>query len=320
VEIYTQIPPLSTEDNIMTNVKKIAFVVAMAFSLLLIGISCENRSKKKMLEDNVLNFVVTEGLMDSNILTVYHNMEKNWDVHVERDWIFVTPLAGEGRGTSEARFTLSIAADGSKLQNGTYNGNVQVTDGYNSKWWACKVTVNYDPLVLDAVVPSFGHMSGGTEVFLSGSGFREGTTARFGPQLNAVVDTTYYGPDMLSCITPPGPPGCVSVTVVVPNGRSYTLAEADAYYYTIIDIDSVTPASGEVVGGTVVDIYGKGFTPSTQVWFGTEPATNITYVMGSMIQATTPPSVTGAGPVSVFVMNPIKPVDTIELIDAFTYF
>jgi hypothetical protein len=65
---------------------------------------------------------------------------------------------------------------------------------------------------------------------------------------------------------------------------------------------SVTPSSGPMAGGTVVQITGRAFTQGTTVTFGGFQATDVTILDSSTIQATTPP-VAQAGSVEVVVLN-----------------
>jgi hypothetical protein len=66
---------------------------------------------------------------------------------------------------------------------------------------------------------------------------------------------------------------------------------------------SVTPSSGPMQGGTVVQIIGRGFVQGASVTFGGIPATDVTVLDSSTIQATTPP-VARAHSVEVDVFNP----------------
>ena len=61
-------------------------------------------------------------------------------------------------------------------------------------------------------------------------------------------------------------------------------------------ISSIAPATGSALGSTTVTIDGGGFTPSTEIDFGTVPATSVSYVSPFEVKAVSPP---GSGSVNV---------------------
>lgn len=67
-------------------------------------------------------------------------------------------------------------------------------------------------------------------------------------------------------------------------------------------VTNVTPAGGNVGGGTVVTITGSGFESGATVTFGGAAATNVNVVSATTITATTPPHASGV--VAVAVTNP----------------
>jgi hypothetical protein len=79
---------------------------------------------------------------------------------------------------------------------------------------------------------------------------------------------------------------------------------------------SVTPSSGLIAGGTVVDLAGQNFQDGATVTFGGVAATGVTFVSRSHITATTPAHAAGA--VNVVVTNPDAQLST--LANGFTYF
>jgi plastocyanin len=80
-------------------------------------------------------------------------------------------------------------------------------------------------------------------------------------------------------------------------------------------IQTITPNSGPPTGGTVVTIAGNNFTAGATVNFGTVPATNVTVVNSTTIQATSPAHSEAA--VDVAVVNPDG--QTFTMPSAFTF-
>ncbi|TET37312.1 MAG: hypothetical protein E3J72_06085 [Planctomycetota bacterium] len=274
----------------MRYAKTFGIVLSLTALLLAACGGCRNKSKQRMLANNELEFLVTEGLTDSNVVTVTHNMEKDWWVTIDREWILADPLFGVGRNISDTRFNLGISINASELRDGTYNGDVQVTDGFNAKWWACKVRVTPDPPILNAIDPFNGPSDGGTLVTLTGTGLRPGSVVIFGDNVLDNVSTIFISETTLTCITPPNPTiGFVDVTVKVPNGKTSTLP--NGFRYTDISIISVQPNVGSVDGGDLVLILGQGFVDgATTIMFGSVPAAGVTFVSTTELWVTTPPS------------------------------
>jgi hypothetical protein len=90
--------------------------------------------------------------------------------------------------------------------------------------------------------------------------------------------------------------GTVDVTVRTPGGTS-SIAPASKFSYhpTVVGLD---PSSAP--GGAPVSIIGAGFTPDLKVMFGSELATEVTYLSPNSCTATSPQ---GAGQVPVTVQT-----------------
>lgn len=70
-----------------------------------------------------------------------------------------------------------------------------------------------------------------------------------------------------------------------------------------VSLNQVSPIAGSVAGGLSVTLTGSGFQPGAAVYFGNSPATQISVESGEVIRATSP-AASGAGSVSVSVINP----------------
>jgi hypothetical protein len=100
--------------------------------------------------------------------------------------------------------------------------------------------------------------------------------------------------------------------VVLPGGVGTTQATAPPPAPTVL---GVSPSSGPASGGTQVTISGSGFAAPVTVRFGTEPATAVTVVSPSTLEATAPP---GSGTVDVTVTD-AGGTSVIGPSDRFTY-
>ncbi|RKN12237.1 cell shape-determining protein [Streptomyces radicis] len=148
--------------------------------------------------------------------------------------------------------------------------------------------------VLTALSPPSGPVAGGTTVTLTGTGLLGTTAVTFGssPATSfAVVSDT-----QVTAVAPPRAAGTVPVTVTTPSGTSNGLAYV---YVSAPQLTAISPASGPLVGGTVVTLTGSGLTGVTTVLFGAVPAA-FTVLSDTHLTAVVPPG--PAGPVAVTVV------------------
>ncbi len=106
--------------------------------------------------------------------------------------------------------------------------------------------------VLNSVDPPSGPVAGGTRVTLSGSGFADGASVRFGAALasGAVVSSS----STIQVTTPPGSAGTVTLRVTNPDGRFGELAGGFTY---------LAPAAGDCPRATNCEPAAAQFTFST---------------------------------------------------------
>lgn len=172
------------------------------------------------------------------------------------------------------------------------------------------------PPAVTSVSPGAGTPGGGTEVLITGAGFMNGVSVRFGASLATQV--TFLSSTSLRATTPSGPPGPVAVTVTNSDGQSGTLAAGAAggfRYFVPPTVTSVLPSGGNASGGTAVTINGTGFAPGAAVRFGETSATGVSVLSSTVITATTPAG--SLGPVTVSVTNPDG--ESGSLVGGFTY-
>lgn len=159
-----------------------------------------------------------------------------------------------------------------------------------------------------------GAEGGGTFITISGAGFVDAPAVSVGGV--AATGVAFVDVNTLTVVTPAGV-GAADVTVVNPNGQSFTLSNA-FYYGTIpISVSSVSPDNGPDVGGTSITISGSVFAPSATVTVGGEDATSVVRVDRNTITAVTASNV-GATASDVVVTNPDSGSGT--LTGGFNYF
>ena len=176
-----------------------------------------------------------------------------------------------------------------------------------------------DPSASVSLSPTFGPATGGTEVTITGSGFLGATGVTFGgtpgTSFTVVSDT------QITVTTPGGPAGPVDVIVTDAAGDSTPLD----FEYTEVgaNVSGLTPPSGSEAGGTVVTIFGSGFTGATGVTFGGTNGvggtlgTDFTVDSDTQITVTSPPGAVGV--VDVWVVDAAgdsEPLDFEYLADA----
>lgn len=155
--------------------------------------------------------------------------------------------------------------------------------------------------VIKKVEPGRGPQTGGTAITVTGLDFREGAKLYIGGALAQDVHRLDYR--TLTAVTPKGAEGPAEVTVVNPDGGTYTLERGFTYYHVEVPlIQSVTPNEGPATGGIEITISGGKFAKGAQVLIAGQPAQQVERVSETLIKAITPP-----GPVGwqeVRVVNP----------------
>src|ERR1039457_968973 len=73
----------------------------------------------------------------------------------------------------------------------------------------------YSPPVIVSLSPNSGQAAGGTVVPISGSNFRAGSTVTFGGV--AATSVVFVSASQLTCVTPAGTAGVVTLTVASPG-------------------------------------------------------------------------------------------------------
>jgi alpha-tubulin suppressor-like RCC1 family protein/protocatechuate 3,4-dioxygenase beta subunit len=159
-----------------------------------------------------------------------------------------------------------------------------------------------------------GDPTGGTAVTVTGTGFTPTMKVTFGGV--PATNIQYLSTEAAIVVAPPGQ-GAVDV-VVTTAGGSTGPSSADSFYYgNPPDVGEISPAEGDVAGGTQVMIHGDGFRDATSVAFGGVPTQSFTVVSDTEIDAIAP-AATGSEVVDVQVVNPAGGSSTSEQ-DQYTY-
>lgn len=171
------------------------------------------------------------------------------------------------------------------------------------------------PPTVTALSPAAGTSGGGSVVTITGTGFGNGATVRFGA--TAATAVTALSATSIRATAPAGMSGqTVSVTVVNPDTQAGTHASAYGYFDAPAPtFTSIAPAVGAQTGGTPVVLVGTNFNAGAAVNFGTVPGT-VTSLTSTTITVLAPaqPSATK---VDVTVIN--TDAKNAKLTAAFTY-
>ena len=156
---------------------------------------------------------------------------------------------------------------------------------------------------ITAVNPNTGSILGGDLITITGSNFVSTPTSKptvqFGTGTASNVTVSHAGE--LTCVTPSGPAGAVTVRVVNPDGQSVTLASGFTYITPSPSISGISPSNGPQTIAHSVTITGQNFFPGITVTFGGVSGT-VTFRTLNQIVVTTP-TTAGSGAVTVVVTN-----------------
>lgn len=158
------------------------------------------------------------------------------------------------------------------------------------------------PVVTTLAPTNTGPTSGGTDLYIGGSGFLPESQVFIGG--SRALPTRYINATTLWVATPPGFPGKADVTVVNPGNRVGTKAQAYTYVGDKApppQVAVVSPDRGPVAGGTPITVSGQNFLPGVKVWVGGKEATPVTLHSPIALSAVTPSGT--AGVTNVIVAN-----------------
>jgi hypothetical protein len=121
--------------------------------------------------------------------------------------------------------------------------------------------------------PSKGQSAGGTNVFINGDNFNQVSKFYVDGQQ---VSFTYKSSKIVHIQMPSHAIGAVDLTIENPASPDLTVVDFFEYVSTADpNISSFTPRNGPKGGGTIVDLFGNGFSDVVEVWFGVDPVTGL---------------------------------------------
>lgn len=141
-----------------------------------------------------------------------------------------------------------------------------------------------DPLLVTHVAPGSGPFTGGNQAVVRGAGFTETTVVHIGGRMAQPADVLLIDSHRLQILVPPGDVGPADVTV---DNEGLTFTLEDGYLYNAL---VVSPPSGSVAGGTLIEIVGSGtaFVDGTTVGVGELPCADVKVISPTRITCRTP--------------------------------
>lgn len=190
----------------------------------------------------------------------------------------VTPPATAGN------FTVSVVIDAETYER------VDLVGAYT---YTCNTPT--EPLTVSQIANNNGSYLGGDDVSVYGTGFACNSSVT----IDGVAATirTRVGNNQIDITTPESTSGLGPVDVVITNGTPPgSLTVSDGYTYTALN--TITPSGASSAGGTIMRIYGYGFTMSTSVTIG-GIAASVTRFNSSRLDIVTPAVAAGDQPLVV---------------------
>ena len=174
---------------------------------------------------------------------------------------------------------------------GTFTATLTVTDNNgatNSDTVDVTVTSIPPPIIptITNVSPNEGPVSGNTQVTLTGTGFANATSVKFG-LVNGTIVQIVSNTEII--VRSPAGTGSVNITVSTSQGTSTSVATFN--YRTLNTVTSISPSSGPTVGGTAVTIIGTNLSGVTKVFFGSKEASSVVVVDNQTVTAVSPRAV-----------------------------
>ncbi|MEO4000559.1 IPT/TIG domain-containing protein [Mesorhizobium sp. CAU 1732] len=193
---------------------------------------------------------------------------------------------------------------GTPTTDGTFTVNVNARNNAGTAQGTFTMRILPPAPVITSVTPNKGPVYGGTVVTIEGDGFLTARRVFIGGSI--ATSQQVVSRWVIRAEIPPAQlnrTGTVDVWVDNFNGEESPITADTKFTYEAPPpvVDSVTPNSGPVAGGTVVTIRGSEFRGlnSWSVLFGDQRATNLRVISHTELQATSPAG--SAGPVDVTV-------------------
>jgi len=155
---------------------------------------------------------------------------------------------------------------------------------------------------VSGISPGGGPIFGGTLVAVTGSGFLGAVAVTFGGVAGTSISV--YSDNYLTVRSPAHIAGIVDV-VVWAGGNASPTTPADTFIYGYgygygLAVTGLSPSSGPSAGGTLVTVFGSGFTGATMVTFGGVATAFPTVITDGQLIVVAPPHSPGAVDVRVW--------------------
>jgi hypothetical protein len=174
---------------------------------------------------------------------------------------------------------------------GTVTAVVQNPDGQSAAKTNAFTYVAPPVLTVTGISPNSGPNTGGTVIYVSGTGFLPGAVVTLG---DTPATTIGVAPDMIAAVTAARfAAGLVQVRVTNPGGPSVALAGSGFTYNAVSPtsvpaITTIIPNTGPITGGNTLIIAGRNFVNGARVRVGKRKASAITVVSANVITAVVP--------------------------------
>lgn len=196
------------------------------------------------------------------------------------------------------------------LAPGTYN--VVVTNP-DLQQVAATAAFSANPApTFSSVTPTSGNVYGGTTVTLQGGNFLANPTVLFGG--SACTSVNRVSAFEITCVTPAGTTGPVSIQIINADGQPVTANAAFNYFVPPPTLTAVVPNNGRLAGGTQIAVTGTNFGLGSSVTIDGNNCLGVNRVSDTTLVCTTPPGTAGAKTVAV-----VSGAQTATQNNAFTY-
>lgn len=185
---------------------------------------------------------------------------------------------------------------------GPLAADIVVSDGASNAALVGGFTYQATAPSITSVSPAQVSYTGGMTVTVIGTGFIPGMGLSVGSE--AATNVNAINSTALTFTVPPYLSGSLVKDISITNGvGTATLAAALSYVIAAPTVQSISPSTGSMSGGTLLTIQGAGFTPNTTVLLGTTPATNVTVTDTNTLTALVPAYQSGPITVDISINN-----------------
>ncbi|XP_073530141.1 fibrocystin isoform X2 [Phyllobates terribilis] len=160
----------------------------------------------------------------------------------------------------------TIRCEAPPLHDNVSRKNVRIN--IERRWITFSACILYDSFLnplITSISPNTSSAAGDQVVFINLSSFNKVFHAKMEMKLDmATVQKVNVKSDGIEVTLPPRPPGIYNVSVIM-NGISLAANGFQPVIRYVLEMYSLEPCCGSFLGGTVINIYGKGFGSNTSI-------------------------------------------------------